>query len=230
MFYYSLWHSDYVFKRQRRKCEELEGLQDFKRTLSVGFLQPVSANLPTAGTQAQGLRARGHAGPRPPQQRERSCHSETPTSRAQPPNAATRTEPKARSEALFPTPSEGVGWAAPAPLPKFSGIAIPSSGFVTYRLCNPAAPAAAPKPSRVAAILAWVRRRGTGLPLRGAAYAPRRRRRSPAGAGLAPWTAHSMGSTRRCYLWGTWFAPGCLQPLRSYYVNPDEERNKEIPQ
>lgn len=65
------------------------------------------------------------------------------------------------------------------------GVPTRSSGFVTYRLRNPAAWAAAPQPSRAAAaILLRVRRRGAGLPFWRAAQAPRRRRRSPA----ASWT------------------------------------------
>lgn len=147
-----------------------------------------------------GSQAWGRAAQSPPQLGTRRCRGMDAHLQGSTPSAATGGGPKARSEAPFTTPSEGVGRAVTALLAKPRGIPTRSSGFVTYRLRNPAARAAAPQPSRAAAaILLRVRRRGTGLSFHRAAP------RAGAGAGAArprtgqaPWRAPSTGRRRRC--------------------------------
>lgn len=73
--------------------------------------------------------------------------------RAQTPTTANRADPKARSDALLPTPFEGVGGKAKTPLTKPSGTPRWRSGFITYRLRKPAAATAALRPNRVAAAI-----------------------------------------------------------------------------
>lgn len=106
---HSTWHSDFVFKRQR-KCmwsKRWSGPRDFRIALPLGlYSQSVRASL------RQGLRHRVSQPGARQALGARSCLNDRRPLTAQPPSAATRAEPKAQSDrALFPTASEGVGGA-----------------------------------------------------------------------------------------------------------------------
>lgn len=125
--------------------------------------------------------------------------------RAQTPTTANRADPKARSDALLPTPFEGVGGRANTPLTKPSGTPRWRSGFITYRLRNPAAATAALRPNRVAAAIlfdcAGGRRVAQFAKPRSPAQAQEQAHALAGRVRQALWRAHSTGCRRRCCGW-----------------------------